>query len=165
MALKLRMARGGRRNLPYYRIVATDSRNPRDGKFLEKVGTYNPLLANDNPQRVTLNVERIKYWLEQGAQPSDRVALFLGKAGLIEMPKYGETPKKSAPKAKTVERNREKAEKAEKAAADAEAAKQAAAEAAAAPAPVEEPAAVEEPVAEAAPEVAAEPAAEEPKAE
>lgn len=165
MALKLRMARGGRRNLPYYRIVVTDSRNPRDGKFIEKIGTYNPLLANDNPQRVTLNVERIKYWLEQGAQPSDRVALFLGKAGLIEMPKYSETPKKSAPKAKTVERNKEKVQKAEKAAADAEAAKQAAAEAAAAPAPVEEPEAVAEPVAEAAPEVAAEPAAEEPKAE
>lgn len=154
MALKLRMARGGRRNLPYYRIVATDSRNPRDGKFLEKVGTYNPLLANDNPQRVVLNVERVKYWLSQGATPSDRVALFLAKAGLIEAPKYSETPKKSAPKAKTVERNREKAEKAEKAAADAEAAKQAAAEAAAAPTPVEEPAA------EAAPEAAAEPAAE-----
>lgn len=150
MALKLRLARGGRRNLPYYRIVATDSRNPRDGRFLEKVGTYNPLVSNDNPNRVTLNVERIKYWLSQGAMPSDRVAVLLSKAGLVEAPKRNETPKQSAPKAKTVERNREKAEKAEKAAADAAAAKQAAAEAAAAPAPVEE----------AAAEPAAEPAAE-----
>ena len=150
MALKLRLARGGRRNLPYYRIVATDSRNPRDGRFLEKVGTYNPLVSNDNPNRVTLNVERIKYWLSQGAVPSDRVAVLLSKAGLVEAPKRVETPKQSAPKAKTVERNREKAEKAEKAAADAAAAKQAAAEAAAAPAPVEE----------AAAEPAAEPAAE-----
>ena len=132
MALKLRMARGGRRNLPYYRLVVTDSRNPRDGKFIEKVGTYNPLLSNDNPQRVTLNEERIKYWLSQGAQPSDRVALFLGKAGLIEMPKYNESPKKSAPKAKTVMRNQEKAQKAEEAAAAAEAARQEAAAAAAA---------------------------------
>lgn len=151
MALKLRLARGGRRNLPYYRIVATDSRNPRDGRFLEKIGTYNPLVSNDNPNRVTLNIERIKYWLSQGAVPSDRVALLLSKAGLIAAPKRVETPKQSAPKAKTVERNREKAEKIEKAAADAAAAKQAAAEAAAAPAPVVE---------EAAAEPAAEPAAE-----
>ena len=155
MALKIRLARGGRRNLPYYRIVATDSRNPRDGRFLEKVGTYNPLLSNDNPTRVTLNVERVKYWLSQGATPSDRVALLLSKAGLVEAPKRTETPKQSAPKAKTVERNREKAEKAEKAAEAAEAAKKAAAEAAAAPAeapaaeaPAEEAAAEETPAAE-----------------
>jgi small subunit ribosomal protein S16 len=151
MALKIRLARGGRRNLPYYRIVATDSRNPRDGRFLEKLGTYNPLVSKDNPNRVTLNVERIKYWLSQGAVPSDRVTILLSKAGLVEAPKRIETPKQSAPKAKAVERTREKAEKAEKAIADAEAAKQAAAEAAAAPAPVVE---------EAAAEPAAEPAAE-----
>lgn len=131
MALKLRMARGGRRNMPFHRIVVADSRAPRDGKFIEKLGTYNPLLPTDNPARVTLNAERIKYWLSKGAQPSDRVALFLGRAGLIDMPKYGETPKKSAPKAKAQERVREKAEKAEKARAAAEEAKAAAA----APAP------------------------------
>lgn len=134
MALKLRMARGGRRNLPYYRLVVADSRAPRDGKFLEKLGTYNPLLANDNPQRVVLNSERIKYWLSQGAQPSDRVAMLLGRAGILDMPEQSVTPKKSAPKAKAVERVREKGEKAEKAKAAAEEAK-AAAEAAAAPAP------------------------------
>lgn len=142
MALKLRMARGGRRNMPFHRIVVADSRAPRDGKFIEKLGTYNPLLPTDNPARVTLNAERIKYWLSKGAQPSDRVALFLGRAGLIDMPKYGETPKKSAPKAKAQERVREKAEKAEKARAAAEEAKAAAAapapEAPAAEAPAEE---------------------------
>lgn len=127
MSLKIRMARGGRRNLPYYRIVVADSRAPRDGKFIEKLGTYNPLVANENPTRLVLNNDRIKYWLEQGAQPSDRVAIFLGKAGLIEMPKYNETPKKSAPKAKAQERVREKEEKAQKAR---EAAEAAAAEAA-----------------------------------
>src|SRR5688500_15491098 len=126
MSLKLRMARGGRRNLPFYRIVVTDSRSPRDGKFIEKIGTYNPMLANDNPQRVTLNTDRIKYWLSQGAQPSDRVAIFLAKAGLIDMPKWNETPKKSAPKAKAQERVKEKEEKAEKARAAAEEAKAAA---------------------------------------
>jgi small subunit ribosomal protein S16 len=143
MSLKLRMARGGRRNLPFYRIVVTDSRSPRDGKFIEKIGTYNPMLANDNPQRVTLNAERIKYWLSQGAQPSDRVAIFLAKAGLADMPKWNDTPKKSAPKAKAQERVKEKEEKAEKARAAAEEAKAAAAapapEAAAEEAPAEEP--------------------------
>ncbi len=161
MALKLRMARGGRRNLPYYRLVVADSRAPRDGKFLEKLGTYNPLLANDNPQRVTLNTERIKYWLSQGAQPSDRVAMLLGRAGLIDMPKQGETPKKSAPKAKAQERVKEKVEKAEKAKAAAEEAKAAAEAAAAAPAPEPEPEAAPA-EAEAAP---AEAPAEEAKAE
>ncbi len=136
MALKLRMARGGRRNLPFYRIVVTDSRSPRDGKFIEKIGTYNPMLANDNPQRVTLNTDRIKYWLSQGAQPSDRVAIFLAKAGLMDMPKWNDTPNKSAPKAKAQERVKEKVEKAEKARAAAEEAKAAAA--APAPEPVVE---------------------------
>ena len=162
MALKLRMARGGRRNSPYYRIVVADSRAPRDGKFLEKLGTYNPLLANDNPARVTLNNERIKYWLSQGAQPSDRVAMLLGRAGLVDMPKYNVTPKKSAPKAKAQERVREKEEKVKAAADAAEAAKAEAEAAKNAPAPQPEP------VAEAAPEAeapAAEAPAEEAKAE
>ena len=84
MSLKIRMARGGRRNLPFYRIVVTDSRSPRDGNFIEKVGTYNPLLSNDNAERVVLNKERLQYWLSQGAIPSERVGVFLAKAGLIE---------------------------------------------------------------------------------
>ena len=144
MSLKLRMARGGRRNMPFYRIVVADSRAPRDGKFIEKLGTYNPLVSNDNPNRVVLNVERIKYWLSQGAQPSDRIALLLGKAGVIDMPKYSVTPKKSAPKAKAQERVREKEEKAQKAKEAAEAAAAEAEAAKNAPAP------------EAAPEAAAE---------
>lgn len=148
MALKLRMARGGRRNLPFYRIVVADSRAPRDGKFIEKLGTYNPVLSNDNPNRVTLNTDRIKYWLSQGAKPSDRIALILGKAGLLDMPKYNESPKKSAPKAKAQERVKEKEEKAKAASEAAEAAK-------AAPAP--------EPAAE--PAASAEAPAEEPKSE
>ena len=147
MALKLRMARGGRRNMPFYRIVVADSRAPRDGKFIEKLGTYNPVLSNDNPNRVTLNVERIKYWLSLGAKPSDLIAMILGKAGVIEMQKHSESPKKSAPKAKAQERLKEKEEKAKAAAEAAEAAKAA---------PVEEPKA-EEPAAEAPAE---EPAAE-----
>jgi small subunit ribosomal protein S16 len=105
------MTRGGRKNLPYYRIVVADKRAPRDGRFLERLGSYNPLLKNDDPNRIVLNAERIQYWLGQGAQPSDRVARFLGQAGLGAMPKWNESPKKSAPKAKTLERMKEKEEK------------------------------------------------------
>lgn len=139
MALKIRMARGGRTHAPSYKIVVADSRAARDGKFLEKLGTYNPLLGADSEQRVVLNGDRIKYWLGQGAQPSDRVAIFLGKAGLIDMPKWNEAPKKSAPKAKAQERVREKEAKIA-AQAEAEAAAKAEAAAAAA-APKEEEAA------------------------
>jgi small subunit ribosomal protein S16 len=149
MALAIRMARGGRKKLPYYRIVVADKRFARDGRFIERLGSYNPLLANDDEKRIILNEERIKYWLSQGAQPSDRVARFLGKAGMIEMPKWNEQPQKSAPGEKAQERIKEKAKKLEAA----EAAKKAAEEAAKAP--------KEEPAAEAAPEAAAEaPAAE-----
>lgn len=148
MALKLRMSRQGRKNLPFYHIVVADSRAARDGKFVEKIGIYDPRLPHDNDKRIVLNAERVKYWLGQGAQPSERVAIFLGKAGLAEMPAQFNRPKKSAPKAKTVARLEEKAAK--KAAAE-----EAAAAAAAAP--------KEEPVAEAAPaEVAAEAPAETP---
>ncbi len=134
MALKLRLSRGGRRNLPYYRIVVTDSRSPRDSSFIERLGTYNPMLAATDPNRVTLNAERIKHWLSVGAQPSDRVAIFLGRAGIIAAPTYTAKPKKSAPKAKAQERT--KAEEAARVAAAeaAEAEKAAAAAAAAAPA-------------------------------
>ncbi len=146
MALKIRMARGGRRHLPSYKIVVADSRAARDGKFIEKLGTYNPLLPSDHAQRLVLNTDRIKHWLGEGAQPSDRVALFLGKAGLIDMPKWNESPKKSAPKAKAQERVREKeAKAAEKAEAEAAAKAEAAAAAAA---PKEEAAAEEAPAAE-----------------
>ncbi len=139
MALAIRMTRGGRKNRPYYRIVVAEKRAPRDGRFIEKVGSYDPLLKSDHKDRVILNAERITHWLGQGAQPSDRVARLLGQAGLAAMPKWNETPKKSAPKAKTVERNREKEEKLKAAAEAAEAAKNAPAEEPAAPA--EEPAA------------------------
>lgn len=100
MALKLRLSRGGRKAAPYYRIVVTDSRSPRDGNFIEKLGTYNPLLKHDDANRVTFDAERVKYWISKGATPSDRVAIFLGKAGVIAMPTYTTAPKKSAPKAK-----------------------------------------------------------------
>ncbi len=137
MALKLRMSRGGRRNLAYYRIVVTDSRSPRDSKFIERLGTYNPLLASNDPNRVVLNAERIKHWLSMGAQPSDRVAIFLGKAGIIPAPKFTAGPKQSAPKAKAQERMKAE-EEAKKAAEEAAAAAKAEAEAAAAAPAAEE---------------------------
>jgi small subunit ribosomal protein S16 len=104
MALKIRLARGGAKKRPFYQIVIADARSPRDGRFVEKVGTYNPMLSHDNEDRIRLNSDRIKYWLSVGAQPTDRVALFLGKAKLIKMPTVHETPLKSAPKAKAQER-------------------------------------------------------------
>lgn len=157
MALAIRLTRGGRKNRPHYAIVVADKRMPRDGRFIEKVGTYNPLLAKDDANRVKLNEDRIKHWLGEGAQPSDRVAIFLGKAGVIAMPAQKNNPKKAEPSAKTKMMVAEKAKKKEDAA---EAAKQAeeeakaaaaAAAAAAAPAPEEAPAeeaAAEEPKAE-----------------
>lgn len=116
MSLKIRMARRGRKGIPFYAIVVADSRNPRDGRFIEKIGTYNPLLKNEDENRVKLVKERIEYWLKQGAQPSERVAIFLAKAGMMPAPRWNESPKKSAPKAKAQERLKEKAEKAQKAA-------------------------------------------------
>ena len=144
MALKLRLSRGGRKDRPHYSIVVADSRSPRDGRFIEKVGAYNPLLKKDDENRVKLVGERITYWLGQGAKPSDRVARFLGEAGLAPMPEQSNNPQKAKPKAKAQEREKERLEKIEaakaaeeeakaKAAADAEAAA-AAPEAADAPA-------------------------------
>jgi len=104
MATKIRMSRAGAKNRPFFRIVVADSTSPRDGRFLEKLGTYDPLLPKENPQRVVLNVERIKHWLSVGAKPSDRVARFLHEADLGPKPVIRETPKKSAPRAKTQER-------------------------------------------------------------
>jgi small subunit ribosomal protein S16 len=104
MSLKIRMTRGGTKKRPFYSIVIADSRSPRDGRFIEKIGTYNPLLDKSNAQRVVLKPERVQHWLKVGAQPSDRVARFLGDAGLAPKPTWRETPKKSAPKAKAQER-------------------------------------------------------------
>lgn len=110
MALKIRLARGGAKKHPFYRIVVADSRCPRDGKFVEKIGTYDPFLAHDNPERVVLKTERARYWISVGAQPSERVALFLANAGLVEHPEIRETPKKSAPKKKAQEKMKQAAE-------------------------------------------------------
>jgi small subunit ribosomal protein S16 len=117
MALKIRLARGGAKKRPFFSIVVADSRSPRDGRFIEKIGTYNPMLDKGHAQRVTLNEERIKHWLSHGALPSDRVAKFLGDAGLAPKPAISETPKKSAPKAKAQERAKAAAEAAGAAAA------------------------------------------------
>ena len=134
MSLRIRLARGGAKKRPFYRIVVADSRMPRDGRFIERVGTYNPMLAKDHPDRITLQAERIQHWLKIGAQPSDRVARFLGQAEIVPMPTYREQPKKSAPRPKTVERM---AAREEKRKAAEEAAKEASAAATAEPAPAE----------------------------
>ncbi len=150
MALAIRLSRGGRKKRPFYRIVVADKRMPRDGRYIERLGTYNPLLNDDNEQRVQLIEDRLKYWLDQGAKPSERVAIFLGKAGLIDMPEQPNRPKKSAPgeKAKMlIEEKEEKRKAAEEAAKAAEEEAKAAA-AAAEEAPAEEAAAEEAPAEE-----------------
>ena len=172
--LKIRLARGGAKKRPYYSIVVADSHSPRDGRFIEKVGTYNPLLKKDDANRVTLKVESIQEWLKKGAQPTDRVARFLAAQGLVAWT-HGNNPEKGKPGKKAQERLAERAQReeerkqaeadakaaaeAEKAAA-AEAAAAAAAEAAAAPAveeaPAAEAAAEEAPAAEAPAEEASE---------
>ena len=162
--LRIRLARGGAKKRPYYSIVVADSHSPRDGRFIEKVGAYNPLLKKDDPTRVTLKVERIRDWLTKGAQPSDRVARFLAAEGLVAW-KAGSNPQKGEPGRKAKERAEEKAQKAADLAAAAEAAAAApppapepeapAAEAPAAEAPAAEAPAEEAPAAEAPAEVAA----------
>jgi small subunit ribosomal protein S16 len=107
MSLKIRLARGGAKKRPFYSIVVADSRSPRDGRFIEKLGTYNPMLDRGHADRVTLKEDRIKHWLGVGALPSDRVARFLGDAGLVAKPAVHETPNKSAPKAKAQARAKE----------------------------------------------------------
>ena len=152
MAISLRLSRGGAKKRPYYRVVVADSRSPRDGKYLEQVGTYNPVLAKGDENRVKLNEDRIRYWLGVGAQPTDRVARFLDTAGIKERAATN-NPKKGEPGEKAKERAEEKAAKQ----AEAEEAAKAAAEA-----PAEEVAAEEAPVAEAqAEEAPAEGASEE----
>ena len=117
MATKIRLARGGSKKRPHYAIVAADSRMPRDGRFLEKLGTYNPLLPKDSEDRVKMDLERVQYWLGQGAQPTDRIARFLEAAGVREKATRANM-KKAQPGKKALERAKEKAEKAEAAAAE-----------------------------------------------
>ncbi|MCP4935302.1 MAG: 30S ribosomal protein S16 [bacterium] len=107
MALKIRLARGGSKKRPYYRIVIADIRMPRDGRFIEKVGSWNPMLAKDDKNRVTLEIERIKYWMSVGAIPTDRVARFLDAAGLMKRV-ASNNPNKAKPGKKRVEREEEK---------------------------------------------------------
>ncbi len=116
MSLKIRLARGGSKKRPVYRIVIADARAPRDGRFIEKVGTYNPLLAKDSADRIVLVTERLTHWLSVGAQPTDRVARFLDAAGLMKR-EARNNPQAAAPGKKALERAAEKAKKAEAAAA------------------------------------------------
>ncbi len=115
MAMKIRLARGGSKKRPFYRIVAADSRMPRDGRFIEKLGTYNPLLPKDDENRVKMDIDAIKAWLDKGAKPTDRVARMLEAAGVLEK-KVRSNPKKGEPGAKARERAEEKAAKAAEAA-------------------------------------------------
>ena len=110
MAMKIRLARGGSKKRPFYRIVAADSRMPRDGRFIEKLGTYNPLLPKDSEVRVTMNMDRINYWLGEGAQPTDRISRMLEAAGAIEK-KDRNNPQKAKPGQKAKDRAQEKADK------------------------------------------------------
>ncbi len=110
MAMKIRLARGGSKKRPFYRIVAADSRMPRDGRFIEKLGTYNPLLPKDSEERVKMNVERIQYWIGQGAQPTDRIARMLEAAGVRDKTERA-NPKKGEPGKKALARAEEKAAK------------------------------------------------------
>lgn len=136
MSVRIRLSRGGSKKHPFYRVVAADQRAPRDGRFIEKLGTFNPLLPQDHQDRLVLDVEKVKAWLAKGAQPTERLQKLFANLGLCDAPKVGNQPKKSAPKAKALERIKEKEEKARAAA---EAAAQAEAEAkAAAEAPAEE---------------------------
>jgi len=120
MAMKIRLARGGSKKRPFYRIVAADSRMPRDGRFIEKLGTYSPLLPKDSEDRVKIDLDRVKYWLDRGAQPTDRIARFLEAAGVTEKQER-QNLKKGTPGKKAQERATEKAEKAAAAAEAAEA--------------------------------------------
>ena len=156
MAISIRLSRGGAKKRPYYRIVVADSRAPRDGKYLEQVGTYNPMLAKDDANRVKVNEDRARYWLGVGAQPTDRVARFLDAAGIRERAARS-NPKKGELGTNAKQRLEEKAAKL---AAAEEAKKQAEEEAAAAAAAAAEAPAAEEAAAEAPAEAAADEQAE-----
>ena len=150
MALKIRLSRGGAKKRPFYKIVVAEALSPRDGKFIERLGSYNPMVAKDHAERLVLNVERAKYWLSKGAQPTLRVAKMLSSDGLVKAPVIRDQPIKSAPGKKRQEREAEAAEKS--AAPTEEVAKE---EAPAAEASVEEAAIEEAPAAEAQDEDAA----------
>ncbi len=180
MSLRIRLARGGTKKRPFYRVVIADSRSPRDGRFIERIGHYNPMVPRDHPDRLLLDEDRVRHWISVGATPSDRVARFLGQANIIPMPARREQTKQNLPKKKELERRaaeletKKEAQSAEahaaaetaeaeaaKAAAEAEAAEAAAAEAAAAKqageeAPAEATPAEEAPAEAAAPEASAE---------
>lgn len=121
--ISMRLARHGAKKRPYYHIVVADKRAPRDGRFIERIGSYNPMLPSEHEDRVKFDEDRVKHWLSVGAQPTDRVALFLSNAGIIKKKDRPETPKQSAPKAKAQERMRLEAEAKEAAKAEAEAKK------------------------------------------
>lgn len=129
MSLKIRLARGGAKKRPFYSIVVADSRSPRDGRFIEKIGTYNPVLGKNDEKRVQYDADRVKHWLDRGAKPTDRVARFFSVNGLVKW-EHGDNPNKGKPGQKAQERAAEKAEK--------EAAANAPAEAAPEEAPAEE---------------------------
>ena len=153
MATKIRLARGGSKKRPFYRIVIADERAPRDGNFIEKIGNFNPMVPKDHKERVVISKERAEHWLKVGAQPTDRVQRILADLGMMEAPKITEKTKKHLPKAKAQERIKAKEEAALKAEEDAKAAAEAAK--AEAEKPAEEPVAEEQPQAEVAPETEA----------
>ena len=119
MAIKIRLARGGSKKRPFYRIVAADARSPRDGRYIEKLGTYNPLLPKDSEDRVKMDIERVQHWLGHGAQPTDRISRMLEAAGVLEK-KERSNPEKAKPGKKAQERAKERADKAAAAEAPAE---------------------------------------------
>ena len=125
MALRIRLARGGAKKRPFYRIVVAENTAPRDGRFIEKLGTYNPLLPKDHPERVVMDIERIRHWLGKGAKPTDRVLRFLDAAGLVTRPARN-NPQKAQPGEKALARKAEKEAKAAEAAAEAEGGEEAA---------------------------------------
>ncbi|MGP1275736.1 MAG: 30S ribosomal protein S16 [Caulobacterales bacterium] len=152
MAVKIRLARAGAKKRPYYRIVVADSRDPRDGRFIERIGSYNPMLPKDHAERVTFDAEKAAAWIKKGAKPTDRVARFLAAEGLYDW-KAGNNPKKAEPGQAAKERAAERAEKEEaRKAAEAEAKAAPAAEEAPAEEPAAEDAAAEAPAEEAASE-------------
>lgn len=114
MALRIRLARGGSKKRPFYKIVVAENTAPRDGKFIERLGSYNPFLAKDHADHLAVEAERVKYWMSVGAQASDRVIKLLAELKIIEAPVFVETPKKSAPKKKAQERIKKAAEAAAK---------------------------------------------------
>jgi small subunit ribosomal protein S16 len=120
MSLKIRLSRTGAKKQPTYRLVVADSRSPRDGRFIEKVGTYNPRVPHDHKERLVLKTDRIKHWLSVGALPTDRVQRFLSTVGVMDAPKRFEQTKQDKPRAKAQERMKAAEEAARKAAEEAE---------------------------------------------